>query len=106
MAWQHLFPLPSEYDQKILDDKGHIVEAAADSTCLFVDTFANHENSNTDDMLTVTTIRIPAQDTMRFIMRIARVAQFARILDDETKEILREIERIARHEVSRRNSTT
>lgn len=101
MAWQHIFPLPQEYDRKILDENGHMVEASADTKHIFIDTFANHENNDTDDMPTVTTIRISAQDSLRLVMRIARVAQFAQVLDEKTKEILGAIETIARHEISR-----
>lgn len=104
MASEDFISLPQEYDQKIIDNKGDMIEAAANRKHLFVRTLARHENNDLDAMYPVETISLSLCDTLRFIMFIARVAQFPDALDEKTKEILHSIEIIARHEIGQHNS--
>lgn len=103
MEPQCIVELPAEYDRKILDDSGNMVEAVADSEHLCIRTIAGHYDNNLDAMRKVDIICMPVQDTLRFIMMTACVTQSAGMLGEATNEILRSIEAIARHEISQQN---
>ena len=98
MDGQDMIPLPMEYNQRIIDEKGNVLDVAANSVHLLVRTLAG-ESGTSDLMRQIDTICIPLGDTLRLIMTIACVAYFSGGFDEKTNELLRAIEVIARHEI-------
>gem|GEM_PF-4395818 len=97
-----MIPLPAEYDQRIIDGKGNVLDVAANSKHLFVRTLVN-EPGILNFMHQADMICLPLDDALRLIMTIACVAHFSGGLDEKTNELLRAIEIVARHEIMRQD---
>ncbi|MDP3778831.1 MAG: hypothetical protein Q8R30_02135 [bacterium] len=100
MDRRDIIPLPIEYEQRIIDDKGNMLDVAANLKRLFVRTLAGYDKES-PDTVQVDTISIPSQDSLRLIMMIACVAKYSGGLDEKTSELLGAIEIVARHAIAR-----